>query len=81
MRNSNQRNGLLLGIGLDGRDGHKRLTRAEEFCIVGGSEETHGKMTETVVKTFEELGRRGRSIAAVEPEELRDIIAENAPGD
>ncbi len=43
----------LLGLGLDNDDGHKRLTSAEQFTIVGGSEETHGRMTETVVKTFE----------------------------
>ena len=28
----------LLGVGLDNEDGHKRLTRAEQFTIVGGDE-------------------------------------------
>ena len=42
----------LIGVGLDNQDGHKRLTAGEQFAIVGGSEETHGRMTETVVKTF-----------------------------
>ena len=69
----------LLGVGLDNADGHKRLTSAEQFTIVGGSEETHGRMTETVVKTFEALKSRGKSLHAVEPRELADIIAKSTP--
>ena len=69
----------LLGVGLDNQDGHKRITQAERFSIVGGSEETHGRMTETVVKTFEALDKRGKSIDTVESKELSDIIKENLP--
>jgi hypothetical protein len=69
----------LLGLGLDNEDGHKRLTAAEKFTIVGGSEETHGRMTETVVKTFEALKRRHKSLESVEPRELADIIAKSTP--
>ena len=39
----------LLGIGLDS-DGQKRITQAEKFSLVGGTEETHEFMTETVMK-------------------------------
>lgn len=69
----------LLGLGLDNQDGHKRVTSAEQFTIVGGSEETHGRMTETVVKTFEALKRRHKSLHSVEPRELADIIAKSTP--
>lgn len=69
----------LLGVGLDHEDGHKRLTSAEEFTIVGGSDETHGRMTETVLKTFEELKTRGKKLHAVEPQELADIIHKSTP--
>jgi hypothetical protein len=69
----------LVGLGLDNEDGHKRLTSAEKFTIVGGSEETHGRMTETVVKTFEALKRRHKSLESVEPRELADIIAKSTP--
>lgn len=69
----------LLGVGLDNKDGHKRLTRAEEFTIVGGSEETHGRMTETVIKTFEELKTRGKHLRTVEPRELADILHKSTP--
>lgn len=69
----------LLGVGLDNQDGHKRITSAEEFTIVGGSSETHERMTETVVKTFEELKHRGKKLHSVEPKELAEIIGKSIP--
>ena len=63
----------LFGLGLDG-DGQKRITRAERFSIVGGSEETHECMTETVMKTFEDLKRRCKDLDDASPEELGDIL-------
>ena len=69
----------LLGLGLDNRDGHKRITTGEQFAILGGSEETHGRMTETVVKTFEELKTRGKQLHDVEPGELADILHRSTP--
>lgn len=69
----------LLGIGFDNEDGHKRITTGEQFAIVGGSEETHGRMTETVVKTFEELKQRGKQLQHVEPAELAEILHRSTP--
>jgi hypothetical protein len=69
----------LLGVGLDNHDGHKRLTTGEKFLVVGGSEETHERLTETVVKTFEELKQRGKPLEEVEPTELTEIIHRSTP--
>ena len=69
----------LLGVGLDNTDGHKRLTTGEQFAIVGGSAETHDRMTETVVKTFEELKSRGKPLHKVEPTELAEILHKSTP--
>ena len=69
----------LLGLGLDDTDGHKRLTTGEQFAIVGGSAETHDRMTETVVKTFEELKTRGKPLHKVEPDELAEILYKSTP--
>lgn len=69
----------LLGLGLDNDDGHKRITTGEKFAIVGGSAETHERMTETVVKTFEELKHRGKPLERVAPRELAEIIARSTP--
>jgi len=70
----------LLGIGLDNNDGHKRITRAETFSIVGGSEETHERMTETLIKTVEDLKSRGRALEDTESRELAEILHRNTPG-
>ena len=69
----------LIGVGLDQIDGHKRITQAERFAIVGGSQETHERMTETVIKTFETLDRRGKNLDQVDPHQLKDIIQDNTP--
>lgn len=69
----------LLGVGLDNDDGHKRITRAEKFSIVGGSSETHERMTETVVKTVEDLKKKGKDIDDTEPRELADLLHKNSP--
>ena len=69
----------LLGVGLDHQDGHKRITKGEQFTLVGGSQETHERMTETVVKTFEDLRQRGKDLREVEPKELGDILQKNTP--
>ncbi|HZZ19417.1 MAG TPA: hypothetical protein VFE25_08615 [Opitutaceae bacterium] len=69
----------LLGLGLDNSDGHKRVTTGEKFAIVGGSAETHERMTETVVKTFEALKQRGKHLEEVRPRELAEIIKESEP--
>ncbi len=69
----------MLGLGLDNEDEHKRITSAEKFAILGGSKETHDKMTETVVKTFEEMDRKGKSLEIIEPQELKDLLDKNTP--
>jgi hypothetical protein len=73
------RNAALLGLGLDNDDGHKRITTGEKFAIVGGSAETHDRMTETVVKTFEELKSRGKHLEQVHPKELAEILHKATP--
>lgn len=69
----------LLAIGLDNKDGHKRLTQAEKFSIVGGSEENHDRMTETLLKTFEDLRSKGKELEETETPELAEIIHRNTP--
>jgi hypothetical protein len=70
----------LLGLGLDGHDKHRRITQGEGFKLVGGSAETHDQMTETVIKTTEDLARKGRTIADAHPEELADLLRKHQRG-
>jgi len=67
----------FLGVGLDGKDGHQRLTRSEHFVLVGGSAETHETMQETAIKFSEALDRRGKkSLRDTSPEEALDLLNE-----
>ncbi len=70
----------LLGLGLDGQDKHKRITRGEGFNLVGGSEDTQERMVETVIKTSEDLSRKGRTIADAHPEQLADMLRKHDRG-
>ena len=67
---------MLLGVGLDNRDGHRRLTKGENFCLMGGSEETHDRMTETVIRFNEKLSRRGKALQELSREEFKDMMGE-----
>ena len=71
----------LFGLGLDGSDGHKRITQAEKFSIIGGSEQTHDKLTETLIKTVEDLSIKGKSLEETSMEEVSDLIRKNTPKD
>jgi hypothetical protein len=72
-----RRMSFLLGVGLDGRDGHHRATKGEDYLLVGGSEETHEQMQEGAEKIREVLDRRGKRLRDVDSrEELRDIARE-----
>ena len=46
---------------------------------MGGSEETHDKMTETLCKTFEDLSQKGKTLEEASMEELNDLIKKNSP--
>lgn len=67
---------VMLGLGLDNKDEHKRITKGDNFYLVGGSEETHEKMTETAIKVNEKLAARGKHLEEVSPGEFADILAE-----
>lgn len=67
-----RRKGVMLGVGLDS-DGHKRMTTGSNFVLVGGSEETHGVMTEKVIKINEKLSAKGKTLESVSREEFDDI--------
>jgi hypothetical protein len=66
----------LLGVGLDGQDGHTRLTRGENFRLLGGSHETHEQMQEQCIKFNEKLAGRGKELQDLERREFLDLAAE-----
>ncbi len=73
MQNNTNR-GHLFGLGLDNEDGHMRITQAEQFSILGGSKETHERLTMTFIKTFKSLEQNGKRLEQMKPHELDAII-------
>jgi len=65
----------MLGVGLDA-DGNKRLTTGPNFTLVGGSQDTHERMTEKALKINEKLKARGKQLETVSHEEFDDIAQE-----
>ncbi len=65
---------FLLGVGLDGQDGHRRITKGDGFHLQGGSEETHERMQETMIRVTEKLERKGRRIPTASAEEILDTL-------
>lgn len=63
----------IIGLGLDGRDGTRRILKSDQALVVGGSAETHDELVETILRLETELERRGRDLAEVSPEELMEI--------
>ena len=65
----------LLGVGLDNDDGEKRITRAEDILVVGGSLTTHSRMQDIVVQFTESLRIRGKRLRDASPDEVADLLS------
>ncbi len=78
-REDNERPEIVgfVGVGLDNQDGHQRLTRSENFLLVGGSAETHGRMQDTAIRFGEALRKRGKQLRETSTEEALDLLRES----
>lgn len=66
----------LLGLGLDNDDDHVRVTKGDNFHLIGGSEDTHELMQEKCLKFNEKLNVKGKQLEDLEKTEFLDIAAE-----
>jgi len=64
---------LLLGLGLDCKDGIWRVTSGKNFRLFGGSEQTHEEMQEKAIKLNEHLDRKKKSLDEISMQEFMDI--------
>lgn len=64
---------ILLGLGLDCKDGHVRITKGKNFRLYGGSRKTHDQMQEKAIKFNEHLDKRGKNLKEISTEEFYDI--------
>lgn len=65
-----------MGVGLDS-DGHARVTRGDDFVLVGGTEETHGRMRDHVIRFGEVLEDMGTDLQRASREEVREAARES----
>jgi hypothetical protein len=64
----------IVALAFDSHDGHSRLTTSDQFFIMGGSEDTHQKMTQVVLRTCESLERQGKSVSDATQEEIQKLL-------
>jgi hypothetical protein len=64
---------ILLGMGLDCKDGHVRVTKGKNFTLFGGSEETHEMMQEKAIKFNEQLDKRRKTLDDLNAKEFHEI--------
>ncbi len=67
----------FLGVGLDNKDGHQRLTRSDHFVLIGGSAETHERMQDTAIRFDEALRKRGKTLPETSTEEALDLLRDS----
>lgn len=67
---------VICGIGLDNKDGHKRITKGDNFYIFGGSKKTHEKMVEKVIEFNEVVKKSGKRLEDLSKKEYTNIVKE-----
>jgi len=64
---------VLLGLGLDSKDGHVRMTKGKNFRLFGGSHTTHEMMQEKAIKFNEHLNKRHKTLDDISQKEFFEI--------
>ena len=67
---------LLMGVGLDS-DGHARVTKGDDYLLLGGSDRTHGDMQERVEKFRDVLSKMGTDLQEASKDQVREAAHES----
>ncbi|MGQ3685174.1 MAG: hypothetical protein ACUBOA_09270 [Candidatus Loosdrechtia sp.] len=73
---ASQRNSIICGLAFDNQDDHKRITTGDNFCILGGSAETHENLVEIVLEFNEAVKKYGKRLGDLSETEYYDIVKE-----
>ena len=65
-----------MGFGLDG-DGHARVTKGDDFVLLGGSEHTHEHMQDGVQKLHDTLRKMGTDFQSASGDEVAEAAHES----
>jgi hypothetical protein len=63
----------IIGFGLDGSEPPCRVLNGDLCLLLGGSDETHAEMLETILRLEAELERLGQHLGELPPEKLAEI--------
>jgi hypothetical protein len=64
----------LIGLGFDSQDEHKRITKGEDFLLVGGSQETHERMQEVAIHVTGALKTKGKRLQDACVDEVVELM-------
>ena len=70
------RKSVLLGLGFDGDEKHKYITKGDNFYLYGGSTKTHELMVDNVMQFNWHLKKYGKKMEHISREEYYNIIRE-----
>jgi hypothetical protein len=79
-KDDNRRIAGIVGIGVDNDDEHQRITRSDNFLLIGGSTDTHERMQDAAIHFDESLKRRGKTLQETSAEEALDLLRESLEG-
>ena len=68
--------GPVHGVGLDNEDGHVRITKMDNFRLLGGSEETHTVMQEKAIKFNERLKKHEKQVTDLNVKQFVELAGE-----
>ena len=66
----------LLGVGFDSKDGHIRITQADEYRVLMGSGETHAALQKICRQIDESIKASGRRLSDYSPDEFMELVQE-----
>jgi hypothetical protein len=64
----------LIGLGFDNQDEHQRITKGEDFLLVGGSQETHERMQDVAIHITESLKTKGKRLLDAGVDEVVELM-------
>lgn len=64
----------LLGVGFDHKDGHVRITQADNYQVLMGSKASHGELQKICRKIELAIQSSGRELSDYTPEEFMELM-------
>lgn len=64
----------LLGVGFDQDDGHIRITQADQYQVLMGSQASHQALQQICGKIEKTIQSSGRSLTDYSPDEFMELV-------